>query len=785
MTSTSRRAPSLTVIAGLVAALAMVGPVPPAATAPAPASAPVTAWVTSPTDAGRRLLPVAPTDAASTRPVVVSPVERYQSWLGTGAALTDSSVGLLGGRPAAQSMLFDPSDPTGAHLNLVRLPLSATDFSERWWTWAWDPVRRVATPTPEAEQAVTMLGSLVARRPDLSVLATPWTAPAELTTPRTIFGGGELAAGSESSYGELLVAQTNWLRARGVPLRSLTIGNEPATSASDYPRMKMSNEQMLTIAKAIEPRLSAQGVDLWAMDHNWEHRPRVDGLLEGAPGTFAAAAFHCYGPTAPERMAGLPVPPIMTECTGTTDGWADTFRWDAVNLVVEPVKAGSTGLFMWNLALRPDHGPHRGGCDDCRGLLEIDPATGTVRTNPEYYTLAHLARAADPGAVRIGARSSDGLPVAAFANPDGTIGVFGHNDTGAVQVVGIRAPGRSESRISVRPGELFTFRGPPGDPVGLPLGKIVRAVDGSRSYLDLTGYRHRIDADAVAACHGGEANTLNGVPVAAVNSLPEAEPAACFTGRAGDIVRHPDGDSYVLDQLDGELVRHWIPPGTADICTRAEGRRSVAAARYQITAIRAAVDRYRTGCIVRAPGGDAHVVNREGRREWIPDSPTWDCATHQPLPVHDVPAGFVEPISEAGWHYCLDRAALRGKVLRHHDGDAHVIHPDDTRTWIPDAPTMACRMRRQAPLVETRWRQYVDVFRDTGWDYCYDIETMKGRVLTHPDGDSHLVDTAGVRHWIPTNDVLACLRARGVPVDVVRWRQYIDRTPEGARARCP
>jgi len=779
MTSPSRRAPSLALVAGLVAALAMVGPVRPVDAVPAG-----TAWVSSPTDAGRRLLPVGPTGAAATRQVVVSPVERHQRWLGTGAALTDSSVGLLGGRPAAQAKLFDPADPTGARLNLVRLPLSATDFSDSWWTWGWDPARRVATPTPEAERAVTMLGSLVARRPDLTVLATPWTAPEELTTGRTWFGGGELAAGSEGSYGELLVAQTAWLRAHGVPLRALTLGNEPATSASDYPRMKMSNEQMLTIARAVEPRLTAQGVGLWAMDHNWEHRPRVDGLLEGAPGTFAAAAFHCYGEVAPTAMAGLPVPPIMTECTGTTDGWANTFRWDAVNLVVEPVKAGSTGLFMWNLALDPDHGPHRGGCDTCRGLLEIDPVTGSVRPQPEYYTLAHLSRAADPGAVRVGARSTDRLPVVAFTNPDGTIGVFGHNDTGATQVVSIATPGRADARISVRAGELFTYRGPPGDPVGLPLGKIVRTVDGRRAYLDLTGYRHRIDTDAVATCHGGAANTVTGVPVAAFTAVPEAEPAACFTATAGDIVRHPDGDSYVLDQAGGELVRRWIPTAAVDICARAEGRRSVTATRYQITAIRAAPDRYKVGCIVRAPGGDAHVVNREGRREWIPDAPTWDCARTR-LPVHDVPAGFVGPITEAGWHYCLDRAALRGKVLRHHDGDAHVIHPDDTRTWIPDAPTMACRMRGSTPLVETRWRQYVDAFRDTGWDWCYDIETLKGRVLTHPDGDSHLVDAAGIRHWIPTDAVLSCLRAAGVPVDVVRWREYIDRTPEGDRARCP
>jgi hypothetical protein len=152
--------------------------------------------------------------------------------------------------------------------------------------------------------------------------------------------------------------------------------------------------------------------------------------------------------------------------------------------------------------------------------------------------------------------------------------------------------------------------------------------------------------------------------------------------------------------------------------------------------------------------------------------------------VYDVPAVFLTQLTDGGWHYCLDKDSLHGKVLRHSDGDAHYIHPDETRTWIPDAATMACRVREQTPIANTRWRQYVDAFTDHGWDYCYDIETLKGRILSHPDGDSHYVDNNGIRHWIPTTAVYNCLRARGISADIVRWREYIDRTPQGSTATC-
>jgi glucosylceramidase len=784
------------VIVGAVAcaiAVAAQAPAVPEASAAATVAAdppPVVGWVTSPTDGARRLLPVSPAQASATTTVTVVPAERHQTWMGVGASLTDASVGLLEGNSAAQAALFDPAAANGARLNLVRLPLSSTDFSTTGWTWDWNAATSTATPPAPARRASDLVTALVGRRADLAVVATPWTAPPAMKTwhlPATL-NWGDLRPESQRAYGDILVSQARWLLDHGVPLRAMTLGNEPGTNVGDYPRMGMSDHQMVALARAVAPRLTARGVDLWAMDHNWEHRPRVDTLLAGAPAGFTAAAFHCYGydepdDPGPEQMVGLPVPPIVTECTGTTDTWANTFRWDAVNLVVAPARAGATGLFMWNLALDPNHGPHRGGCDNCRGLLTIDPATGAFTPTPEFYTLAHLARAADPGAVRLGTTTPGNLPATAFENPDGTIGVFGHNDTGTAQIVDVQLPGHQPTRIAVGPGELFTYRAPPGAPLAPRLGAIARTPDGSRYYLDPTGYRHRITDAAVADCHGGAANTID-VTTAQLAGIPETEPAACLAPRPGDVLRHPDGDSYALDEVDGELVRHWIPDTTADLCARAEGGRILSAARYHLVTIRWGPDRSRAGCIVRAPGGDAHVVTGGARREWIPDSATWDCEIQRGLPVHDVPAAFRDQLTDGGWRYCLDKDSLHGKILRHSDGDAHYIHPDDTRTWIPDAPTMACRVRQQTPVANTRWRQYVDAFTDHGWDYCYDIETLKGRILSHPDGDSHYVDNNGVRHWIPSTAVYNCLRARGIPADTVRWRQYIDRTPQGSTATC-
>ena len=417
-----------------------------------------TLWVSSPTDEARRLQVLPSSAGPATGEIVVDPGQRRQDWWGTGATLTDASQLLLRAHPSAITQLFDPGAAQGAHLNLLRLPLTATDFSPTMWTWGWDG--RTATPSPEAQAAAGLVaGPIRAARPDLRVVATPWSAPLSMKSTATLRGGG-LLAGAEGQYGAMLASQAGWLKAHKVPLWAMTLGNEPGYG-TDYPTMTMTDAQMAGLGQTVGPRLDRLHVGLWALDHNWSDRARVDNLLHAAPGAFDAAAFHCYGGRS-SQMAGLTVARLVTECTGTTDGWTGTFAWDARNLVTDAVAAGSSGLMMWNLALDEQHGPLDAGstygCKNCRGLLTVTP--DGLQRQPEFYTLAQLSRAASPGARVVSSTASSGLDVAAFRNADGTVGVFGHNSTGTEQVVRIRVVGGTTVGYTVEPGELFTYRSP-------------------------------------------------------------------------------------------------------------------------------------------------------------------------------------------------------------------------------------------------------------------------------------------------------------------------------------
>jgi glucosylceramidase len=116
-------------------------------------------------------------------------------------------------------------------------------------------------------------------------------------------------------------------------------------------------------------------------------------------------------------------------------------------------------VLLWNLALNEDHGPHLGGCNDCRGVVTIDSATGHVTRNEEYYALAHASRFVRPGAHRIASPTGiAGIENVAFKNvDDGTHVLIAVNTTPTLAPLVVTEGGRG-FRFDLPPGSVGTFR---------------------------------------------------------------------------------------------------------------------------------------------------------------------------------------------------------------------------------------------------------------------------------------------------------------------------------------
>ena len=121
-------------------------------------------------------------------------------------------------------------------------------------------------------------------------------------------------------------------------------------------------------------------------------------------------------------------------------------------------------MVTWNLALRPDGGPHNGGCDTCTGVVTVHD-DGTVTRNAEYYTIGHLSRFVQPGAWRVASSSFgttgwNGMVMdAAFVNPDGSTAVVVHNEHDNPRSFAI-AVGDQSFDYTLPGGALATFTWP-------------------------------------------------------------------------------------------------------------------------------------------------------------------------------------------------------------------------------------------------------------------------------------------------------------------------------------
>ncbi len=423
-------------------------------------------WITT-ADGARRVAALSaaqllPSTSRSAVHVPVDDTTRYQRMDGFGAALTESSAHLLMGltpaaRTAALRSLFDPL--TGAGIDLLRLPLGASDFSLSRYTYddvpagETDPTLSRFSLAHDDAEIIPVLREALAINPSLRVLGTPWSAPAWMKTSRSLLGGA-LAEDRVDVYADYLVRTVQALRAAPGPDRLPHPGQRARLQPVDYPGMTMTAAQEAALAAAVSARLTAAGIDdlqLIGYDHNWDDTTYPTRLLTDpvASRVLAGTAFHCYAGRPDAQSTVHDAAPDkgiwFTECSG--GGWSTSFRtnlgWNAGMLTIGATRHWSRSLLLWNLALTPAGGPHLGGCGNCRGVLTIDPATGSVSRNVEYDILALAGRAVAPGAVRVASPTDVyGVKTVAYLNPDGTHTLTAYNSWRSNQTLVVDHGGR-------------------------------------------------------------------------------------------------------------------------------------------------------------------------------------------------------------------------------------------------------------------------------------------------------------------------------------------------------
>jgi O-glycosyl hydrolase len=286
-----------------------------------------------------------------------------------------------------------------------------------------------------------------------NVFADAWSAPGFMKTNGSAINGGALCGvpGATCSSGDWRQAYANYLKqyaadyaAAGDPLTYVGPENEANLSTS-YDSMQLSPAQTANFLDVLGPTMAGSGTQVeCCATEGWDYAQQYAAAIEAdATASADTPVFTSHGytsaPTSP--LSGWSKPAWETEWS-TFESWNPA--WDdgsgASGLTwAQHIFAGldssnlSAFLYWWGSTTPSENG-------DNEGLILINGAT--ITPSGRLWAFGNFSRFVRPGAVRIGASTSDGnLTMDAFKNTDGTVSVVVLNTGSSSDTVGYSLSG--------------------------------------------------------------------------------------------------------------------------------------------------------------------------------------------------------------------------------------------------------------------------------------------------------------------------------------------------------
>jgi O-glycosyl hydrolase len=410
--------------------------------------------------------------------IAVDDHSTYQTMVGFGASITDSSaVDLMNNigssqRATLMSDLFSPT--SGIGLDFLRQPMGASDLSAS-GNYSYDdqppggsdPTLADFSIAHDQTAIIPLLQQARALNPNVTIDGTPWSPPGWMKTSDSMIGG-TLKTEDFSALAGYFVKFLQAYEAAGVHVNYVTPQNEPLYIPGGYPGMGLSPQDEQTLIRDyLAPAIANAHLTtkVLAYDHNWD-APGYPEQIYSDPNAAAATpgtAWHCYAGDPGAMTAVHNAYPNeethLTECSGGTWQGTDQQAFDAtMSLLVQAPRNYARDVVLWNLALDENMGPTNGGCLTCRGVVTV-ATNGTVTKNVDYYALGQLSKFVLPGATRIGSTNlADGsVEDVAFRNTDGSTVLVAHNPTSSPKTFNVDY-GQAGFSYTLNGGAAVTFR---------------------------------------------------------------------------------------------------------------------------------------------------------------------------------------------------------------------------------------------------------------------------------------------------------------------------------------
>ena len=363
--------------------------------------------------------------------------QHFQTMDGFGFALTGGSAQLLMRMSAPQrAALLKELFTTGGDgigVSYLRVSIGASDMNER--VFSYDDLPPGETDVemakfnlgPDLTDVIPGLKEILAIRPGIKILGSPWSAPPWMKTNNNV-KGGELKPEYYDAFAKYFVKYIEGMRAEGITIDAITVENEPLNPKNTPSMVMFALQEDEFIAKHLGPAFEKAGIRTKIL--LYDHNPDVPSYPLSILGDPAASkyvdgtAFHLYGGETsvltevhdafPKKNLYMTEQSVGRHSQGPL-GIAEPVR----SVMIGATRNWSRNVLLWNLAADPQNGPHtnNGGCTGCSGAITLDGDSAIK--NVAYYVVQHFSQFVPPGSLRVASSEMEQLASVAFSTPEG------------------------------------------------------------------------------------------------------------------------------------------------------------------------------------------------------------------------------------------------------------------------------------------------------------------------------------------------------------------------------
>ena len=310
---------------------------------------------------------------------------------------------------------------------------------------------------------IPVLKEILAINPNITIAASPWSAPAWMKTNQSTIGGS-LKTEYYETYANYFVKYIEAMAAEGITINAIIPQNEPLNETNNPSMVMQPTEQANFIKNYLGPAFQTANITtkIIAYGHNPDRTDfPITVLNDNEANPFIdGSAFHLYAGRIDNLSLVHNAHPdkniyFSEQWVGAFEEFSESLKWHTRELLVGATRNWSKTVLEWNLAADANQDPHtNGGCTECLGALTIEG--NNVTKNVAYYIIAHASKYVRPGSVRIESNFSTELPNVAYKTPDDSIVVIVLNNTGTRKDFNIKV-GDQPISTALDAGAVGTF----------------------------------------------------------------------------------------------------------------------------------------------------------------------------------------------------------------------------------------------------------------------------------------------------------------------------------------